>query len=295
MDSKATIKTRFEELVFPTSDPDEMTGRYLAADAVREWPESFLDEDSGEVVSVNRHEIIMARGTFLSPDEVSSLMFYIQCGEIKTVSVSNVKRCGACIEVGKNTIWKITISGGGCNKKRKYILYAQSLDQALTIGRDYLEQTLRGAFKIEAAKSYTSCIVIPEDNMKKAAVDSEGNIIAEDAAPMIPEFYTIVTTVKTKDFTKGFTWLVLATSVDDAKSRINKYIDERVQNSANDGNGMDAWEDYELTVLSGTGASINCVIPKEFSEAYFKWEEAEKALHDPDKFLKAIDKELSKQ
>ena len=122
------------------------------------------------------------------------------------------------MEYGKDTIWSIAVSGGGFTKKRKYILFAQSLDQALTIARDYLEQTLVGAFKIESAKSYTSCIVIPDDNFKKMATDSEGNYV-EDKNVVLPDFYNIQTLVKINDNTISYTWLLLATSVDDAKAR----------------------------------------------------------------------------
>ena len=39
------LKTRLEEFIIPTSDPEEMAGKYLAADVVREWQDSFLDEE----------------------------------------------------------------------------------------------------------------------------------------------------------------------------------------------------------------------------------------------------------
>lgn len=288
---KQILKTRYEEFIFPTSDLKEMAGKYLAANVVREWEETFLDEDTGEAVTVTRNELVMRKGELLDPDNVSTINFYIQTGDVKSVSVTNVKRPGEFVEYGKDTLWSIAVSGGGFTKKRKYILFAQSMDQALTIARDYLEQTLVGAFKIESAKSHISCIVIPDDNFKKMATDSEGNYV-EDKNVVLPDFYNIQTLVKTNDNTRSYTWLLLATSVDDAKARIHKYIDLRLQETDAD---RETWDGYELTVLSGACASVNCVIPREFSEAYFKWEEAEKIAHDPDKLLKEIDKELSKK
>lgn len=289
------LKTRLEEFIIPTSDPEEMAGKYLAADVVREWQDSFLDEESGELVDITRTELIMRKGEFLSADNISTLSFYLQTGDIKSVSVSNIKRPAVCIEVGKNTIWSITVSGGGYTKRRKYILYAQSLDQALTIARDYLEQTLSGTFKIEAAKSFTSCIVIPEDNFTKVATDSEGNIVKDEEPISQPEFYHINTAVKTKDGTRDFVWLLMATSVDDAKVRIHKYIDGMIQEGKDKGNDGDSWEGYEMTVQSGTGANVNSVIPKTFSEAYFSWAEAEEIANNPDKLLKAFDKALAER
>ncbi len=284
---KQVLTTRHNEFVFPTSDLEEMTGKYLAANVVREWEDTMLDEDTGETITIKRSELVMRKGEFLSPENVSTINFYIQTGDINTVSITNVKRPGECVEVGKDTIWSIVVSGGGASKRRKYILYAQSLDQALTIARDYLEQTLVGSFKIEAAKSYPSCILIPADNFKKIATDSDGNMV-EDNNVVPPDFYNIQTTVKLKDATRSFTWLVLATSVDDAKARIRQYIDVKIQESDDE----EKWDGYELIVQSGTCASVNCVIPKEFSEEYFKWEDAERVARDPNEFLKRVDKAL---
>lgn len=288
MMEKLKLKTRFEELVFPTSDPDEMAGRYLAEDARREWQEDFLDQDTGEMVSVTRSEFVMKRGTFLSPDNISSLNFYLQTGDIKTVTVSNIKRTGCCIDMTKDAIWKIIVKGSD-DKKHKYILFAQSLDQALRITKDYLEQTIDGFFKIESAAKFSSCIVIEDDGLKKVAMDVEGNMVPEQETGVNTEFYNITTTVKSKELTQDVTWLVTASSVDDAKLKIQRYIDSLIHDDETKKN----WEDYELTVLSGTSSSVDIVIPKQFSQAYFEWEEAEETLRNPDKILKAFDKKLN--
>ena len=291
------LKPRFEEFIIPTSEPKEMIGKYLAADAKREWTEDFRDEITGEVVSVTRHELILKKGEFLSAENIATLSFYLQSGDLKSVTVSNVKRSAGCIEVGKDTIWSVAIVGGGRTKKRKYILFAQSLDQALIIARDYLEQTLEGSFNIVAAKSYQSCIVVPEDRMKKVVKDSEGNIVEDDSSVVqSPEFYSIHSAVKTKEETKEYIWLIMATSVDDAKVRIHKYVDEQIQKKVESGESDgESWEGYEITILSGTGVSVDSVIPREFSEAYFQWEEAEKLAHDSDKLLKMFEKTLDKK
>lgn len=296
MEQKA-LKPRFEEFIIPTSEPKEMIGKYLAADAKREWTEDFLDETTGEVVSVTRHELILKKGEFLSAENIATLSFYLQSGDLKSVTVSNVKRSAGCIEVGKDTIWSVAVVGGGRTKKRKYILFAQSLDQALVIARDYLEQTLKGSFNIVAAKSYQSCIVVPEDSMKKVVKDSEGNIVEDDSSVVqSPEFYSIHSDVKTKEKTKEYIWLIMATSVDDAKVRIHKYIDAQIQKEVESGESdYESWEGYEITILSGTGVSVDSVIPREFSEAYFQWEEAEKLAHDSDKLLKEFEKALDKK
>ena len=59
-------------------------GRTLARRVVYEWMEDFVDEDSGEVVSIQRGEIIYDRGTTLGEDEVQTLY------DLKIPSVSVV-------------------------------------------------------------------------------------------------------------------------------------------------------------------------------------------------------------
>lgn len=286
------MKTRFDEVTFPTSDINEMAGRFLATDVKRSWNDDFLDESTGEVVSIERTEMVMRRGTLLTPDELSSLSFFLQAGEVQSVMVTNVKRPGVSIEMDRNTIWAVSVSGGDSKRKRKYILFAQSLDQAIIISKDYLEQTMEGSFKIEAAKSFNNCIILQDDNLSKMAKDADGNIITEKKEGEAPGFYTIQTSVKTSGgITRYYTWLLTATSVDDAKVRIHKYIDQEVQEQVISGKTNDEqWADFEITVLSGEQTRIDSVIPREFSMAYFQQADEEAVVADPDKMFKQLDK-----
>ena len=59
-------------------------GRTLARGVLYQWMEDFVDEDSGEVVSIQRGEIIYDRGTTLGEDKVQTLY------DLKIPSVSVV-------------------------------------------------------------------------------------------------------------------------------------------------------------------------------------------------------------
>jgi DNA-directed RNA polymerase subunit beta len=58
-------------------------GRKLAAKVLRAWIEDFVDEDTGEVVSIERTEIILERETILEDDHIDQI---IEAG-VKTVLV----------------------------------------------------------------------------------------------------------------------------------------------------------------------------------------------------------------
>jgi DNA-directed RNA polymerase subunit beta len=45
-------------------------GRKLAARVLNTWHEDFVDEDTGEVVSIERNEIILDRDTVIDKDNV---------------------------------------------------------------------------------------------------------------------------------------------------------------------------------------------------------------------------------
>ena len=45
-------------------------GRKLAARVLKSWIEDFVDEDTGEVTSIERNEIIIERETILGEEEI---------------------------------------------------------------------------------------------------------------------------------------------------------------------------------------------------------------------------------
>ena len=73
--------------VVETNNPDEMLHKYLAENAVKTWTENFIDQDTGEKVPVERHEVIFERGTYIDESLLPKIMFSIQSEELKTVKV----------------------------------------------------------------------------------------------------------------------------------------------------------------------------------------------------------------
>ncbi|MEP7262870.1 MAG: DNA-directed RNA polymerase subunit beta [Bacteroidota bacterium] len=52
----------------------KVVGRKLAARVLKSWVEDFVDEDTGEVVSIERNEVIMERETILSDDHIDTIV-----------------------------------------------------------------------------------------------------------------------------------------------------------------------------------------------------------------------------
>jgi DNA-directed RNA polymerase subunit beta len=63
-----------EEIKVNKTNLKKATGRRLAARVVRAWVEDFVDEDTGEVVSIERTEVIIDRETQLEKEHVDLIM-----------------------------------------------------------------------------------------------------------------------------------------------------------------------------------------------------------------------------
>jgi DNA-directed RNA polymerase subunit beta len=55
-------------------DAEKAIGRKLAARVLRTWMEDFVDEDTGEVVSIERNEVLLDRETVLEDDHIDLIV-----------------------------------------------------------------------------------------------------------------------------------------------------------------------------------------------------------------------------
>ncbi|TAH04893.1 MAG: DNA-directed RNA polymerase subunit beta [Sphingobacteriales bacterium] len=63
-----------DEVKVSKSGLKKFIGRKLAARVLKKWVEDFVDEDTGEVVSIDRNEIIMERETILEDDHIDIIV-----------------------------------------------------------------------------------------------------------------------------------------------------------------------------------------------------------------------------
>ena len=76
-DSDKDILELFEladEVKVSKSGLKKFVGRKLAARVLKKWVEDFVDEDTGEVVSIDRNEIILERETVLDDDNIDQII-----------------------------------------------------------------------------------------------------------------------------------------------------------------------------------------------------------------------------
>ncbi len=63
-----------EEIKVSNAGLKKVLGRKLAARVLNTWHEDFVDEDTGEVVSIERNEIILDRDTILEKEHIAEIM-----------------------------------------------------------------------------------------------------------------------------------------------------------------------------------------------------------------------------
>ena len=52
----------------------KVVGRRLAARVLRTWTEDFVDEDTGEVVSIDRNEVVLERDSIIEEDDIETIL-----------------------------------------------------------------------------------------------------------------------------------------------------------------------------------------------------------------------------
>ena len=89
-------------------------GRKLAARVLRSWVEDFVDEDTGEVVSIERYDIIVDRETVLEEHHIDEI---VDAGE-KTILLHKENASANDFSIVYNTLQKDT-----CNSEKEAVVY----------------------------------------------------------------------------------------------------------------------------------------------------------------------------
>jgi DNA-directed RNA polymerase subunit beta len=93
-----------DEVKVSKSGLKKYVGRKLAARVLKKWVEDFVDEDTGEVVSIDRNEIILERETILEDDHIDMI---VDAG-VKTLILSKEDGNSGDYTIIYNTLQKDT-------------------------------------------------------------------------------------------------------------------------------------------------------------------------------------------
>ncbi len=97
-----------EEIKVTKTGLKRCIGRRLAARVLRSWIEDFVDEDTGEVVSIERNEVILERDTILEADHMEEIL---ESG-VKTIILNKEEASRNDYAIIHNTLQKDTSNSG---------------------------------------------------------------------------------------------------------------------------------------------------------------------------------------
>lgn len=276
------IITRKDEVSYVTDDPKIMKNRFLKKPVFRKWNEDFVKDD-GEVVSLERSEIVFNAGTLLNEDKISEILFFIQAGDIKSVEVSNQVRLATETQYTGTWLADVSIQ----TKKHKFILYASSVSNAIDIVRDFIELNYNGMFFISGIKKLDTMIVL-EETLRKKKVDIDKSYLRDEidafqymraqkerigeeteSVELGKKFYKLDVNISFDGGSYGErTFVVNAHNTDEAMETIIYYLQENEKEIKSSNDDYEVKTDFHLIIEKAAPLSIDTFIPKEFSLAY---------------------------
>ena len=103
-----------EELKVNKTNLKKAVGRKLAARVLKSWVEDFVDEDTGEVVSIERNEVILDRETILEAEHIEQI---IESGA-QSILIHNEEATASDYSIIFNTLQK-----DPSNSEKEAVLY----------------------------------------------------------------------------------------------------------------------------------------------------------------------------
>lgn len=268
-------QTRKDEVRFRTSDIRRIVGKFLASNVLKTWNEDFIDESTGEVVTIERNEILFERGSYIDDDLAQQINFSIQAEDIKDVEVSNQRRLAAPNQ--RTGLYPFKVSARIGKKRRTFILQAQDAAKAIEVATDYIELNFRNSFDITDIKLMDN-VVILNDRLRKSVEAKEG-ANEEGAEPDNGEetrddtkYYKVEAEVaistenEEEPEKKPYDFIVRTKDVDTAKVVITAWINAKVkERTERDG---DERKVIDLSILSASPFACNAIVDKAFCLAY---------------------------
>lgn len=291
--TKKAVVTRMIEVQRRTLNPSEMLNMYIVEKVTKKYKEDFLDSDTGEKVSVDREQTLFAKGTLINQDVLAKIKFDIASGDLKDpILVSNQLRNGFEWKHTSLQPWSAKVKLE--DKNLKFLLYAQNIDNALVILRDYIELNYKGGFAFTELKEFTDCVILEDtlsdkmsqDNINMAYLKGEvdmatfmnatSNATQENASQSKDKkYYQIDFKVMWQDGDNAgeriSTFVINTFDTERAMVVVKAYLkmqdEQRLELAKKDGREAKP-KTFSLLIEKADTISVGCFIPLEFSQVY---------------------------
>lgn len=241
------LQTKKNENIKTVKTAKEAYGFYISETLKKTWIEEFVDEDTGEVVPIERNEVIFERGTLITDDVYSSLIFHLESGDIKDIIVSDQPRKGN-IASGNASIWMVKASNISGKKKISFIMLAQSLQMAFEISKDYIELNYEDSFTFTFIKSYKDAVLLFDEPKEEEQLEHDFY------------YYEIEVNLNNENHSFNEMFILCSRNADTSKLLIEKYITTHDR--------YDKDNPYTINIESAKKINLDNIIPYDFSLAY---------------------------
>ena len=261
----AAKKPRMLERRFTTCNPDDMIGYYTTERVLKTWTEDHADKATGEIVSVERNEIIVERGTLVTPELTASIRFAYNAGDITApITLSDQQRQAEEGEIRWLQPFKVTAEIGG--KNRKFLLVAQSAARAIDVARDWIELNYKGTFGFTAVAMLRDVIIIEPEPVDAGDRDAGAADIEAEKQYYKADVDVTVRFMETgiDPETHNFTCIIRTLNADTAKEEAAAWVEKRVRDRQK---GAEV-KDVRPTLIMAAPFACTEIISREFCEAY---------------------------
>lgn len=283
MEAQERIETRKDEIRYRTNDTRRMVGKFFASNVFKTWYEEVLDSDTGEVISIERNDLLFEVGKYIDEETAQSISFHIQCGDITDVEVSNQRRIARPDKRYSLLPFKATAVIG--NKRKSFILQAQSATLAIEVVTDFIELNFTSRFVVDSVKAMPGCIIL-NDRFRRAVEEVEGGNEAGEETPDGEEarddtkYYRIEADIVAKreddedePRPSSCDFIVKTRDIDTAKAVITAWLNTQLKKEAEkEGREITA---FEVSLTSASPFNLNAIIPYAFCAAYKEVEKIE--------------------
>lgn len=266
--------TRKDAVTFMTDNPAEMIGYYLAEPLQKTWQEDFADSETGELITINRCEVFMRRGVYITPEQAQTISFYYQSGELdKPVKMSNQRRQAE--EYNTSALKPYKVSATINNKRHKFILEAQTVELAMEVARDWIELNYNGTFTITGANALQNVILLNRDmerfndNGEAEEIIGTGEADGETTRHYMAEAEVIVSYFGEDETDEHkFTFIVKTLDVDTAKAAATAWMTAKVRKNNNETADGREISSVKTSLTAAKPFSCAALINRAFCEAY---------------------------
>lgn len=283
MEAQERTETRKDEIRYRTNDTRRMVGKFFASNVFKTWYEEVLDSDTGEVISIERNDLLFEVGKYIDEETAQSISFHIQCGDITDVEVSNQRRIARPDKRYSLLPFKATAVIG--NKRKSFILQAQSATLAIEVVTDFIELNFTSRFVVDSVKAMPGCIIL-NDRFRRAVEEVEGGNEAGEETPDGEEarddtkYYRIEADIVAKreddedePRPSSYDFIVKTRDIDTAKAVITAWLNTQLKKEAEkEGREITA---FEVSLTSASPFNLNAIIPYAFCAAYKEVEKIE--------------------